>query len=701
MATGRSIIGLAFTVAALSLTGCPATQEPSKTCTDFCGTGAACVDGVCVPLKCDPACGAGTACENGTCVPVTAVTCSPACAPCQACDSTGAAPVCVDTCGVGTTCDTTANRCVPLACDPVCGPGTACQNGQCVPVQAVQCSPACGPCEVCDTAAATPTCVNLCGADSTCDTDTKRCVSKAQFHQTAMALRGPFASGYEVTAQCVTCHQKQADDFMTTIHWKWQGPTPQLVAADGVTARNPGTIGKRNLINNFCVATASNDKRCDQCHAGYGGDPDATKPQKSARNYSGYDPADAGSDSSIPLARRVDCLVCHSDPTAGYTKDPKNFGNPAATVNLATAARNITMPTRTNCGSCHFFAGGADNVKLMGTSLKNPSVAIDVHMGRGVECSNCHAAPGHQFKGAGIHVPANVQRASCEDCHGSGPHTGKVSGGEALDTHTAKIACQTCHITKFSRGQFGKVDWDWSTAGDNTRGVAGVVTTKVNDLGVPDSAGTAVTAYDYIKGDFVWKRNIAPTYAWHDGRSTHMTIDDRFDASGLGLDPVDDSTRITLGAPVATRTTANAKIFPFKVMRGRQGVYVNGANSFVLVANLFGPNGLWGLIQAPGYQYTTQAAMDLQWTNAFTRGAQASGQVAAGTTVDKYDATTGIGWDWRYTKLYMDLNHEVQPKAQALGASGACTDCHSGTPKLPLCELYAGATTLPWGVTCP
>lgn len=692
--------GLALALVAFGLTGCP-TQEPAKTCTDFCGTGAVCVNGVCQPLACDPVCGPGTACENGSCVAVAAVACSPACAPCQACDTTGAAPVCVDTCGVGTSCDAQANRCVPLACTPACGPGTACQSGQCVPVQAVQCSPACGPCEVCNTAAATPTCVNLCGAESTCDADSRQCVSKEQYHQTLAALRGPFASGYEVTARCVSCHQKQADDFMATIHWKWQGATPQLVAADGTTAINPGNIGKKNLINNFCVATASNDKRCDQCHAGYGGDPDTAKPQKSARGYTTYDPADAGADSSIPLAHRVDCLVCHSDPTAGYAKDPKNFGNPVSTLNLATAARSITMPTRTNCGACHFFAGGGDNVKLMGSSLKNPTVAIDVHMGRGVECSDCHAEPGHKFKGAGIHVPANDKRASCEDCHGAGPHTGKVTTGETLDQHAGKIACQTCHITRFSRGQFAKMDWDWSTAGNNTRGSAGVVTTKVNDLGQPDSAGSPVTAYDYIKGDFKWQRNVVPAYAWHDGRATHMRTTDRFDASGRGLDPNDDATRIALGSPVATRTTTGAKIFPFKLMRGRQGVYVDGANSYVIVPNVFGPGSLWAGLQAPGYAWTDQAAMDALWTTTFSRGAQAAGQVASGTTLAKYDAGNMRGWDWRYTSLYMDLNHEVQPKAQALGAGGACADCHSSTPKLPLCQLYAGATPLPWGLTCP
>lgn len=681
-----------------------------------CGEGTFESGGKCVPLKCEPACGAGKACEMGKCVAVAMLSCQPACAPCQTCDTSKEAAVCVDTCGANAKCDTDKKlciadidslcgagtvkldgKCVPIKCEPTCGPGTACEMGKCVPVQAISCSPACGPCEACNTAQPVPQCVKLCGKNSVCDTAAKQCVSVTDLHRNAPELAGPFKSGYEVSAKCVGCHAKQADDFMGTIHWKWSGPTPQLMEADGVTLKNPGNLGKSKLINNFCVATPSNDKRCDQCHAGFGGDPDIAKPQKSARGYTKFVAGDATSDSSIPLNQRVDCLVCHSDPAAGYAKDPKNFGNPLGTLNLATAAQEIVMPTRTNCGACHFYAGGGDNVKLMGSSLKNPTEALDVHMGNGMACSNCHDDKNHQIKGAGIHVPANVKRASCNDCHGASPHSKLPSGGETLDNHTAKIACQTCHIPTFSRGQFGKMDWDWSTAGNNTKGTAGVVTTKVNDLGEPDAAGTAVTTYDYIKGNFKWMRNVTPAYAWYNGKMTHATTGDKVNFTGKGLS---DADRISLGAPVGNVTDPASKIHPFKLMKGKQAVYLDGVNGFVIVPNVFGTGSLWGVIQAVGYLYGAQDTMDALWSVVFTKGAQTAGQIASTVTLGKFDAGTAKGWDWRYTKLYMDLNHEVAPKAKALGAGNACADCHSAKPKLPLCELYAGAK-LPWGVTCP
>ena len=38
--------------------------------------------------------------------------------------------------------------------------------------------------------------------------------------------------------------------------------------------------------------------------------------------------------------------------------------------------------------------------------------------------------------------------ATCEACHGDTPHKNK----ERLNSHTDKIACQTCHVPQFARG---------------------------------------------------------------------------------------------------------------------------------------------------------------------------------------------------------------------------------------------------------
>jgi hypothetical protein len=695
----RSVHLLALLALAVGAGAC-SDESSSDACDPACNADACEVctaDGTCAS-----ACAAGTVCEQGACVAVEAPTCTPACGPCQTCDTTGATPVCADNCGAE----------------------LECQDGVCVAPIEITCAPACGPCEMCDTSGATPTCRSVCGDGATCDAASGACVGVSALHQQLGApggpLHGPFATPYAVTAACLGCHASAATEVMATAHWRWAGNTADLVAADGVTPVNPGTIGKANLINNFCVGVASNEKRCDQCHAGYGGDPDPLKPQKSARAYASADPGTG--DSSIALAQRVDCLVCHADPTTGYAKDPKNFGLPATTVNLAVAAQNVRLPTRTNCGSCHFYAGGGDNVKLMGSSLKNPSEQIDVHMGRGMECLDCHASGGHRFAGAGTHVPTHTTRVACTTCHPAAPHDGVVPGiGAQLDTHTAKLACQTCHIPRFSRGQFGKVDWDWSTAGDNatcagTPGncVAGTVTVKVADDGVtPDPAATVgVVNYDFVKGNFRWQRNIKPAYRWSNGKSTHALTSDRFAIGARGT-AADDASRIVLAEPVGSR--ADGKIMPYKLMRGRQAFYVDGGNSFTINPNVFGPGSLWGVLQAVGYSFATYdfdgagpiapgaPSVEALWGKILDVGARAASQTALTTPFARWSANSPAapGFDWRYTKMYLDLNHEVAPKAQALGATG-CQDCHTSgaNAKLPMCELYPTAPR-PWGVTCP
>jgi Cytochrome c bacterial len=60
----------------------------------------------------------------------------------------------------------------------------------------------------------------------------------------------------------------------------------------------------------------------------------------------------------------------------------------------------------------------------------------------------------------------------------------------------------------------------------------------------------------------------------------------------------------------------------------------------------------------------------------------------------------GVDWEWGFTEMFMNVNHEVAPGARAVGAAGACADCHDAVAaKVPVCDLYAGAATKPFG--CP
>lgn len=109
-------------------------------------------------------------------------------------------------------------------------------------------------------------------------------------------LKGPFATGPDVTKACLSCHTEAAQQVHKSIHWTWDYTNP----------KTGQKLGKKNVINNFCVALDSNEPRCTSCHAGYGWK-DAKCDFKSEAN--------------------VDCLVCH-EQTGTYKKFPVDAGHP-------------------------------------------------------------------------------------------------------------------------------------------------------------------------------------------------------------------------------------------------------------------------------------------------------------------------------------------------------------------------------------
>lgn len=418
-------------------------------------------------------------------------------------------------------------------------------------------------------------------------------------HEKLAQLQGPFDSPHKVTEACINCHEQEANDFMQTTHWTWTGPSTYMKGHE-----NEVHNGKVNGINNFCVAIESNWGRCAQCHAGYGWK-DNTFDFKDPKN--------------------IDCLSCH-DGSGTYKKDPKTAGMPAAGVDLARVAKSVSNPTRKACGSCHFFAGGGDNVKKgdLYTDFAEPDETLDVHMG-GLDfsCQECHSGSNHEIKGSSLHIGVANERVQCTDCHDLDVHE-----KELLNKHSSAIACQTCHIPTFSRARATKVFWDWSKAG--AKDANGKEITK------KDADGNLT--YISKKGEFVWEKNVKPTYAWWNGNFNRMLLGDSYSET-----PVD------LGSPIGSIDDKEAKIFPFKVMRGIQGA--DPVNKTILVPHLFGKEGG----KNPYWKKWS-------WDLAFKEGMEIAGLEYSG----KYD--------WVETFMYMGINHEVAPASEAL----SCNDCHNG-----------------------
>ncbi|APH38470.1 tetrathionate reductase family octaheme c-type cytochrome [Methanohalophilus halophilus] len=357
-------------------------------------------------------------------------------------------------------------------------------------------------------------------------------------------LTGPYDSGPEVTEECIGCHEPQAKDMLNSTHWLWTSCGD--CECGEIEAYKD--MGKRTVINNFCVAIASNEPRCTSCHAGYGWEDDT------------FD---------FNNASNIDCLVCH-DNTGTYNKIPTGAGAVDASVDLAEVAQSVGSPTRDTCGgNCHFYGGGGDNVKHgdMSSALSNPSVELDVHMGLlDFKCQNCHETSDHNVAGRFAGLPDSECRVECSDCHGQTPHTGEYK--ERLDGHVDAIACQTCHIPQYAREVPTKMYWDWSQAGQDIDPVP------------TDEYGKAT--YNKKKGSFVWEKNVTPSYAWYNGSSALYKLGDKINTDGVTV----------MNAPLGSRNDADSQIYPFKIHRAKQ--ISDAEYKYLIVPDLFGgENSYW------------------------------------------------------------------------------------------------------------
>lgn len=350
-------------------------------------------------------------------------------------------------------------------------------------------------------------------------------------------LTGPYEEGPDVTADCISCHSQQAADMLNSTHWLWT-----TCSECGCEEQSHEGLGKRTVINNFCVAIGSNEPRCTSCHTGYGW-------------------ADKTFD--FTNASNIDCVVCH-ETTGTYKKIPTGAGAVDPSVDLVAVAQSIGSPSRETCGgSCHFFGGGGDNVKHgdMSSALLEPSRELDVHMGgMDFDCQNCHKTTAHNVAGRFAGVPGSECRVLCSDCHGDTPHQGVFK--ERLDGHSDSIACQTCHVPAFAREVPTKMYWDWSKAGQD------LDTVPVDEYGK--------ATYNMMKGEFIWGMNVTPTYAWFNGSFDKYYLGDEVDPDGITV----------LTAPLGDRYDADSKIYPFKIHLAKQ--ISDAQYDYLIIPDLFG-----------------------------------------------------------------------------------------------------------------
>jgi len=441
-------------------------------------------------------------------------------------------------------------------------------------------------------------------------------------HSKFEILQQEFNSGPEVTKACLTCHTEASMQIHATKHWTWD-----------VTSHQDQNLGKRHVINNFCIGVQGNEPRCTSCHTGFGWKDDS------------FD---------FTSEERVDCLVCH-DKTGTYKKFPTKAGDPVLKdtkfktkmfkgVDLAYVAQNVGETSRETCGACHFYGGGGDGVKhgdLDGSLLK-PTRQLDVHMGvdgENFSCSQCHSTDEHSISGSrydplaidhhGIDLPASdLSSSTCESCHGLSPHIAVPK----YNDHVDKVACQTCHIPFMAVERPTKMWWDWSKAGKFDK--------NGKPLKIKDERG--FVTYMTAKGEFVWEQNIEPEYKWFNGNNKYV----------LPGDPIDDSGVVVINPFEGSYEDPEARIWPVKVHRGKQ-IYDSKNKTFV-VPKLFGKKGSGAYWK------------DYDWDKAIR------------TNAEEFNFEYSGEYGFVETEMNWALNHMVQPKENAL----TCNDCHSRDGRL-------------------
>ena len=345
-------------------------------------------------------------------------------------------------------------------------------------------------------------------------------------------ITSKLTSGPEVTKACLECHPDAGKQMLESAHFQWVGREIKVPGHDG-THR----IGKRNLINNFCIGIQGNWPSCTRCHAGYGWKDDT------------FDFEDENN---------VDCLVCH-DWTGTYNK--KSAGIPGPKVDLTAVAKSVGYPKRNNCGLCHNFGGGGMGVKHgdLDASLNYPMERDDVHMGKhDLLCIDCHQTEDHDISGTSMSVSITRDNGVfCETCHTSAPHA-----DQRLNAHLDAVACETCHIPTYARRNPTKTHWDWSKAGDDTR---------ANDPHL----------YLKIKGEFIYDSDVTPVYRWYNGTAERYLVGDKI-----------DPTKITrINQPIGSINDSKSKIHPFKIHFAIQPY--DAGNNILTVPTTSGPGGYW------------------------------------------------------------------------------------------------------------
>lgn len=292
----------------------------------------------------------------------------------------------------------------------------------------------------------------------------------------------------------------------------------------------------------------------------------------------------------------------------------------AMAISIIQAAQTVHLPTRQTCLRCHAYAAGTDCGKRgdLGTASVSPPVDADVHMsqqGQNFSCQRCHITVQHQILGRGLDLRPSerMEKMTCLSggCHPAAPHS-----NNRLDTHTAHVACQTCHIPQFAKLNSTEVERNWLH---------------------PHWAQGLFGGQGGYKPEEIRDMFITPTYRWYDGTSRVYALGQVAVTNADG--------QYEFGAPNGDVTSADAKIYPMKEHLSNSARH--DATGVIIPHS------------------TTEYFFTGDFDRAVEKGMDLTGMTGTWTLVQVH--------------TYQTINHGVEPTYNALDC-GQCHASYSGGP---------------------
>ena len=262
---------------------------------------------------------------------------------------------------------------------------------------------------------------------------------------------------------------------------------------------------------------------CDKCHAGYGC-------------------VDAAFD--FTDARNIDCLACH-DNTGTY--EGPAAGCPSPSVNLERGGADTSAGrSGANCGTCHFFGGGGNNVKhgdLEQAMFEPTRERRRAHGERRRQPAVRRLPPRREPPDARQDLLAVVDEPEPRRPASSATRP-------AARRRPAQRAHAEGGLPDLPHPDLreGRTPRRWRGTGRPPGGCA-----TAQPYEEKDAHGNIT--YASIKGSFTWATNVTPEYAWFDGTAGHYLLGDRVEARR----PIADQHAATAATRTRTRRSSRSR----------------------------------------------------------------------------------------------------------------------------------------------